>query len=96
MSVVCACPRDHLCDPCLAQALRWFGGVAQVRGGTWAGRVAARHPELLGRPWPDDERARVMAARQIADLTRDPRLVAELVPEVQAGAERAWEARRRR
>lgn len=95
MSVVCGCPRDHLCDRCLDRARGWFGGVAQSRGEAWAGRVAAARPDLLGRPWPDDERARAMAARRVDDLTADPRLVAELVPEVQRGAARAWSRRRR-
>jgi len=88
---VCDCPRDQLCASCLDRALLWHGGQAALWGSSWAESVAERHPELLARPWPAAEgRAREIAARTLAPLSADPRVIDRLVAKHHDGAARAW------
>jgi hypothetical protein len=89
---ICDCPRDRLCDSCLARSMEWLGGIAASRGYGWAGSVAQRRPALLARPWPALEgRAAELAAAKVIDLTDDRRLFARLLDRLDAAARRRWE-----
>lgn len=94
---ICGCPRDSLCDNCLARSIEWLGGVAASRGDGWAMSIARRRPGLLARPWPALEgRAAEIAAGKVIDLTADRRLFARLLDTLNAAARRRWEQLRAR
>lgn len=89
---ICGCPRDNLCDGCLARSVEWLGGVAASRGDGWASSIARRKPGLLTRPWPALEgRAAELAAAKVIDLTDDRRLFARLLETLNAAARRRWD-----
>ena len=89
---ICGCPRDNLCDGCLARSIEWLGGVAASRGDGWASSVARLAPGLLARPWPPLEgRAAELAAAKVIDLTDDRRLFARLLETLNAAATRRWD-----
>lgn len=82
----------QLCGGCVTRALSWFSGVAAARGHYWASSVAARRPELLDRPWPPLEgRAALLAASKVVELGKDPRVLAQLLAELDAAARKRWE-----
>jgi len=87
------CPRDQLCDRCVADALAQLRGVAACRGAFWAVRVGERVRH--GRPWPsyDDPKCRAIALSKVADLAVDDRLRDHLACIVNAWATRRWTAR---
>lgn len=94
---ICGCPRDNLCDNCLARSIEWLGGVAASRGDGWAASIARRRPGLLARPWPALEgRAAELAAAKVIDLTDDRRLFARLLETLNAAATRRWNQLRAR
>jgi hypothetical protein len=71
-----------------------LAGVAEVRGDRWAERIAFHHPRLLVRPWPDTDRMRTIASRQVVDLANpafDPVLHAQFVERAITGARRRWD-----
>jgi hypothetical protein len=89
---ICDCPRDRLCENCLARSMEWLGGVVASRGYGWASSVAQRRPGLLARPWPPLEgRAAELAAAKVIDLTDDRRLFARLLERLYAAARRRWD-----
>jgi len=89
---ICGCPRDNLCDDCLARSVEWLGGTAASRGYGWASSVARRRPALLAQPWPALEgRAAELAAAKVIDLTDDRRLFARLLERLNAAAVRRWD-----
>jgi hypothetical protein len=89
--VVCDCPRDRLCEICLARAWDTLRGVAATRGEVWAEDIARRVG--LRKAWPGyDGLAAAIAARKVADLSEDPRLRARLAVELARWAARRWEA----
>lgn len=94
MVVQCDCPRNALCDSCLAQSIAQLRGVARSRGYLWADSVARR----VGteREWPPHEgRAREIALGKVDDLGSDPRMHEALARECAADAARRWERLRR-
>lgn len=91
----CSCPRDALCDACVADSFAQLRGVAASRGTHWAERVWPRaHRAERSSPWPGTERARRMAVVRVADLTRDARLGELLADELAAWAAKRWESLR--
>jgi hypothetical protein len=83
------CPRDQLCDRCLADALAQLRGVAACRGEYWARTVADRVPRK--RPWPAYEgRCASIARDKVRDLGRDARLREELAKLCAHWAARWW------
>lgn len=86
-----ACDKiENLCDICLAQAMGWLGGTAACRGFRWAERVLKRAP---GKEWPAydaSERVRMLAIKQILDLTRDKRLREALARDCADAARRRY------
>jgi len=86
--IACGCPRDRLCDRCVADSFAQLRGVAACRGEVWAMAVAER----CGRhqPWPASVRATAIAQRKVADLTSDSRLAEMLVRELTRWAARWW------
>jgi hypothetical protein len=87
--VFCSCPADALCDECVAKCLSWWSSVASCRGLSWAERLAKHTPPPLP-AWPETDKMRRAAAHQLADLTRDPRVLAALVPLVIDAARKRW------
>jgi len=84
------CPRDKLCDRCLADALAHLRGVAACRGEFWASRVAARVTSRSHWPAYDEPRCRRIARAKVADLASDARLLDELARIAHAWASRRW------
>lgn len=90
---VCTCPRTALCHDCYGRALETLTSTAWRRGEHWAETVAERRPELLARPWPPLEgRCAAIAARRVADLSLDPRVLERLRSDLDARSRKRWEA----
>ena len=93
MSATChapGCEVATLCGDCLSLAVLHLTGVARSRGIRWAESVALRRPDLIGKPWPDDSRARAMARSKVAGISSDPRVAERLEGEVVREAARWW------
>ncbi|MBA3457679.1 MAG: hypothetical protein H0T42_31645 [Deltaproteobacteria bacterium] len=88
--IACGCPRDRMCDRCVADSFAQLRGVAACRGEVWAMSVAERCRR--SQPWPASDRATAIAQRKIADLTSDSRLAELLGRELVRWAARWWNA----
>jgi hypothetical protein len=87
--VTVCCPRDRLCDLCLAGAFDNLRGTAACRGEIWADRVSCSVPR--SRAWPAHEgKAAAIALRKVEDLTRDDRRLEMLAAELARWAARRW------
>lgn len=87
---LCACPRDHLCEPCFRRTFAQLGGTAGARGINWAERVARTRDRR--RPWwPHEGRAAELAREHVLGLTGDPRLLEALAAECAKTAKHWWE-----
>lgn len=80
--MLCSCPRDRLCDECVASGFAQLRGVACRRADAW---VEALPPS--SRPWNADK-AHAIARRKVADLARAGRLLELLAAELVRWAER--------
>jgi hypothetical protein len=87
---VCGCASDALCPLCLDGRFSQLKGVAACRGERWADDVAVRVTRRDQR-WPtDSDKVLAIARMQVADLTRDPRLLEMLAGEALRWAARRW------
>lgn len=90
--MVC-CTDAALCEICYPRELLVKARQAAVIGQCWAERVARRREYRGLASWPVNERVLAIAARLVASLATDQRMVGELAKACVSGAS-AWWARR--
>jgi hypothetical protein len=93
----CTCEgAEPRCKACVEQAMFWGAGTAEVRGESWARRVAAAG--YLDRDWPAYHHGDVaaIARRQVAGMSNSEVILEALAQRCHRGAAREWERLRAR
>lgn len=84
----CGCPREQLCDRCLANVISTLRGVAESRGWTWFEDIAGG---TRAQGWKHSREQSLARARiRVADMGVDPRELDALAEFACKGAARRW------